>query len=367
MDQKLLLFRKFALKELSLPAVTSRDFSQDSAADFLALSLQSIEEHLFHTQNLRRLSGELFSVQAGYFDCASPNARSVERDGVHLLGFHVGLGAAVFEFSLFCFSQRKIFKNCGDAQSEGNPEAVDGYPPGFWMRERGAVLERDAFLKSANSIIPKCPRRYDMAVLLSILMMRFVWFHELYHAVNGHAGLVAVSDIRLGLSETDKSVSNAIKPETMSLLELDADQSALSALCRVFPAELENIEGLRHLSSQENLTLSLFAAYSSTWILDEYLLRRGVGVPDDHPHPKDRRQNLVRTFASVFAEKMEGAKEIHDNVLHEMTVLSAIISRFPSGDHLRQEMNDKTLQADLDEKQAKLTALRERLESFKFS
>lgn len=362
-----LAFRKFALRDVSRPAVLAKDLSKDGSQDFLALSLGSFEHHLELTQDLGRASGERFAVQAGYLDCARPDARAAERDGIHLIAQHVGLGAAAFEFSLFCMSQNGLLKNFGDPLSEKNPTAIDGYPPGFWMREAGAVLGKDEFLTTASSLIPKDPRRYEVAIFVTALMMRFVWFHELYHAVNGHVGLVDVNGHSMGFGETDKAALDTLDAKVISLLEMDADQSALNALCNIPLADIENIEGLRQLPLEDHLTLSLFAAYASTWMLDAYLLRKSIDAPNTHPVPGIRRQNLIRTYASFIAPKVSNAKGIHDRVFYELTALSGIIPHFPSGGYLRSEMRDARLQEDLDVAQDALELLRVDLNPFHFS
>ena len=362
-----LAFRKFALRDVSRPAVLAKDLSEDGSQDFLALSLDSFEHHLELTQDLGRASGERFAVQAGYLDCARPDARAAERDGIHLIAQHVGLGAAAFEFSLFCMGQNGLLKNFGDPQGEKNPTTIDGYPPGFWMREAGAVLGKDEFRTTASSLIPQDLRRYEVAIFITTLMMRFVWFHELYHAVNGHVCLVDGSGHSMGFGETDKTALDTLDVKAISLLELDADQSALNALCNIPLADIENIEGLRQLPLEDHLTLSLFAAYASTWMLDAYLLRHSIDVPSTHPEPGIRRQNLIRTYASFIAPKLSNAKGIHDRVLSELTALSGIITHFPSGDYLRSEMRDARLQEDLDAAQDALEFLRVDLTPFRFS
>jgi len=366
-QQRQLVFRKFALQELSLPAVMANRLAPDQSRDFLALSLGSFEQHLELTSGLKRSSGAPFVAQAGYLDVSSPDARAAQRSGVHLLAFHVGLGAAMFEFSLFVMSQRHVLHGFGDASSEASPGAIDGYPPGFWMREEGAVLDSAAFLNTATKLIPNDPRRYEIAVMLCILMMRFVWFHELYHAVNGHIGLVDRQGMSLGFDETKADSAPAIEAAALSLLELDADQSALKALCGVGAAGIENVEGLRHMPIDEHLGLCLFAAYASTWMLDEYLRRRDQSAPATHPLPSIRRQNLIRSFAGFAPALQIDPEPVHDRVLGEMTALAKVVRRFPSGGLLLAEMHDTTIQCDLDARQDALAQLRDQLTPYRYT
>jgi len=363
-----LVFRKFALRDLSVPAVFAKDLSDDLAQDFLALSLASFEDHLNLTRDLRRADGKPFLVQAGYFDQALPDARAALREDVHLIGMNIGLGAAVFEFALFCLSQSTLLRDFGNAEAEHSPRGLNGYPPGFWMREEGATLRNEVFVNATNTLLPQDVRRYEAALFLTILTLRFVWLHELYHAVNGHIAFVDKEEgIPLGFNETDKALVRSIDSTTLKLLELDADQSALNTLCHITLQGMENVEGIRRLSVDDTLRLGLLGAYAGTWILDEHLFRSKNDVPEDHPPPSLRRQNLIRTFASVVAPQFGDAKGLHDGVLDEITALSRVIERFPPGDLLRAEMSDIVLQTALDTDQEVLDNIRGHLAPYRYS
>lgn len=43
-----------------------------------------------------------------------------------------------------------------------------------------------------EALIPIDPDRHLTAHLLSQLMLRFAWFHEMFHGLNGHSGYLAV-------------------------------------------------------------------------------------------------------------------------------------------------------------------------------
>ncbi|MEG3639150.1 hypothetical protein [Magnetococcus sp. PR-3] len=69
-----------------------------------------------------------------------------------------------------------------------------------------------------------------------------------------------MDDLHLGFSESeDQCQTEVLSPEIFRLLELDAAQSALDAMCRMVLSDLENVEGLRSLSGIIRLKLSLFA------------------------------------------------------------------------------------------------------------
>lgn len=362
-QRQFLLFRQFALQELSVPAIGVSDPQGTGSGDFLQLSLLSFNQHLELTKSLRRSSGEPFAVQAAYLDDNRMNARAALRKGVHLIGMHIGLAVSAYEFSLFCLSQSSVLKDIGNPVNERNPGVIDGFPPGFWMRGDGAIAESDAFLAATGQFLPVDPDRAVAAIMVTMLMLRFVWFHELYHCTNGHVGYVEGYGQLLGLSENDSSQTAEVAPEILQLLELDADQSALNTLFDLELAGLENIEGLLSLPRDTRFSLCLFAAYAATWLLEEHQ-RRSAEVSACHPEPSIRRQNLIRTFASVIFPKIDGARAIHDKALFELDTINEIVPSFPSASQLRHEMTDDALQASLDDAQRRLPQLREQLTPF---
>lgn len=185
-----LTFRRYAMEEFHRPSVDLKHLGQDTNTDFLRLALESVRDHMTHSFRTKRRDGTGFRVYPAYLDCISPNAFAGARDDVHLCGVNIGLAVMCFEFALFCLSQPTLFRDVGNADGERAPKPVDGYPPGFWMRESGRALEENVFLDQAQGLIPSDPERYGTAVFLSVLMIRFIWLHELAHCLNGHVGLV---------------------------------------------------------------------------------------------------------------------------------------------------------------------------------
>lgn len=361
-----LAFRKFALREMHRPAVGPDDLGDDPSEDFLKLALLSVIDHMAQTGSLRRADGTAFRVLPAYLDCASPNAFAADRGGLHLCGVHVGLAASFFEFSLFCLSQRRMLRDIGNADAETSPEPIDGYPPGFWMREAGAVLNTDAFTDAARGLLPRDAERYTAAILLTVLMIRFVWLHELYHCVNGHVGWAGARGWVLCFQETGFITQGDLKADSLRALEFDADQSAFHALCRMRGADIENVGGLRRLPVASHLRLSIFAAYATTWIIEECDRRSMVGRSRDHPEPYSRLHNLIRTLASNLAPALDDAKAIHDAVLSELDSLADLLPSFPSGKRLMVDMRQPAFQAGLDRYQDTLVTLRTDLAPFRF-
>ncbi|WP_413207888.1 hypothetical protein [Rhodospirillum sp. A1_3_36] len=362
-----LAFRRFAARELRRPAVDPDTLGDDPARDFLKLALLSMRALGASTTNLRRADGMPFRLVLAYLDSAQPNAFAAERRGIHFCGVHVGLAASFLEFALFCFSQASLFPDLGDPAHETSPPPLDGYPPGFWMREKGAALEKNLFLETASGFLPRCPHRALTAVLMTVTMIRFVWFHELCHCVNGHMGWMGSRGRHFGFTETDAREAHALAPAMHQCLELDADQSAFHAACRLHHENMENIEGLRSVPGETSLRLCLFACFSTAWIIQEYAERLNDAPRETHPLPYIRLHNLMRTLASNTLPAMGGDGTRASPAFEDMSRLSLLLPSFPSGHRLRADMGNTTLQDHLDARQDALQALRADLRPYRFT
>lgn len=315
----------------------------------------------------RRADGREFRVFPAYVDCASADAFAAEVGDLHLCGVTIGLAVSFFEFSLFCFSQASMFEDLGNLSDEESPSPIDGYPPGFWMREPGATLNEDAFLAQARTLLPHDPDRYTLAILLASLMTRFVWFHELFHCLNGHVGLIGSRGSALSFHENQVREKAGLTAHDLMRLEFDADQSAFHVACKVQLAEIENIEALQNLPKRTRLQLTIFAAYATTWIIEEYNSRLDQTPSSDHPDPYQRLHNLIRTLASNLAPEIADVSSLHECVLAEMDNLASLVPRFPSGKRMLADMMQSEWQDRLDQHQVALQEMREDLEPFRFT
>ena len=362
-----LAFRRYAAREMKRPAVDLRDLSDDDGGDILKLALLSIREHFANSAGNKRADGQPFSVYPAYLDDILPDAFAAEQDNVHLCGVHVGLGAAFYEFALFCFSQQAMFREIGDPGVETDPAPIEEYPPGFLMREVGASMNEEAFVEMTRGLLPRNRDRSLTANFLCVLMLRFVWLHELYHCLNGHVGFANHQGWSRRIRERKPVKKRDVPPADLRRLELDADQSSLVALVKIQLAGIENVEAPMDLPAPAMLELSLFAAYATTWMMEEYARRDADRTGDSHPLPYQRLHNMVRTYASNLFNLVPDAKAVHDRVMDQMTAFSTRVSTFPSGVRLMTDLRDTAIQDVLDAEQDALENLRRDLAPFRFS
>lgn len=268
---------------------------------FLATSRSSFIQHLRAMEpRVSALSGKTFSVDAGYLETIFPNAFA-NRDGdTHVVGMHTSLPVVIQEFALFCFAQADFFPHIGDSSNEVSPAAFEQTPPG--LRLLLAILKGGGELATPPAqIVPIDPHRHVAAIYLSLLMMRFVWFHELGHGVLGHVdylrSLSTDDNPSIGLNELylteliDSEIS--IDPRFLQCMEFEADSWALSKSLIIQRDGLENIEGIKAFDADTRYHLTLFGLYAMSWLMEVMAstMQRGR-LNITHPAPIRRMQML---------------------------------------------------------------------------
>lgn len=326
------MFRRYVTQRLGATefAPDERKF-EDQA---FATSLASFEMLAGGTKAMVTPRGDAFDFRCGYVDTNELNAFADIHNGTHIIGMHHALLVTIVEFALFVFTQADQFPEIGDANGEDSPYPNFGAAPGIFLLDktlRGEPVVAD----TDRHRVPKCADRHVAAIYLAMHMVRFVWFHELAHCVNGHVLFLKSLDIDVALNEVpDPSMLVGLKKagiaETdmrriLHALELAADRDAMRAACNVQLAGGENIEGIAALSPATRLTMCLFGAYLMTWLFDEYQ-RFAHSVHDlTHPFPKDRLANLVRFTRSEFADVSDELAGLHDGVCARFNRLAAKI------------------------------------------
>lgn len=362
-----LVFRRFILEVRQSRAVQDGALAEDTAADFLKLSIASTRQLLRGTFKMKRADGALFRFFPAYVDSLAPNAFAGIRDGVHLTGVNVGLAASFHEFSMFCFAQPRIFVDFGQASAEQGYEPFDDYAPGFWFTNVGAALKANAFVDRAINLLPRDPNRQVAATLLTALMLRFAWFHELYHCLHGHVAFVSQHTSALCLDEAPSAEVSAIAEQTRHALEFDADQSAFWMQIQFQRQESENIEGLRRLPLRQRLRLAIFASYATTWIMAENARRDGSAPrQNDHPSPEDRLWNMIRIAAGNIIPLGPDENAAHEAVITDMECVAGQLKSFPGGAALTAQTSDPALQGRLDEFAGVVAALRTELDALAY-
>lgn len=268
----------------------------------LDASMTSFEQHLRAMEQPFDQSGSAFKVAAGYHDALTPTAFADWFAGCHIVGIHTGLAVIVQEFCLFCFAQADFFPSIGDASAETSPSAPKGHVPGIWLLTetlKGMCEVPD----TAPRIVPVDPERHAASIYLSILMMRFVWFHELAHGMLGHidylrslSGGQTAEFTELSLMEQGIG-AGLIDSQIAQCMEFEADSSALSKCLLIQHNGLENIDGIKALPSATRMRLTLFGIYAMTWLFEAFqaeLYRRKFSVT--HPAPFTRL-NMLQNMA----------------------------------------------------------------------
>ncbi|MCP5366730.1 MAG: hypothetical protein H6907_09990 [Hyphomicrobiales bacterium] len=372
-------FRRFALNRLKSGTfdlgdgaelarqLDLQDRPDEVGNNVLDLSLMSLRQYFAHAYRNRRPDGSRFRVYPAFVNGRIPNAFAWEFRQVHLCGVYLGLASVCHEFSLFCLAQQTTFPDIGDPSVETSPESIDGFPPGFWLYQAGTDLDEAEQIARWSSLQPRDHHRKQAVEYLTILMLRFVWLHELCHGLNGHVGLAKSHGWVPYLHENGVEPSRGIAKRQIQCLEFDADQSALYMLCRIQTDGLENIPGLCDWSLPERLALSIFAAYATTWILDEYA--RGPDAPEetDHPDPYQRLHNLIWTLASNVAPIVPDLKPIHMACLGEVGRVAQVIPSFLKPDMIIHDLRAKTLEAELSGFQEDLSRLRGDLVPYRYT
>ncbi|SDE99546.1 hypothetical protein [Rhodospira trueperi] len=358
------LFEIVAKRVADRPAAPDQPSGDKAvAADIMRLSLESVRAHIRLTSDARRADGQAFRVYPGYIETTKIGALASREGPLHVCGVYAGLAAACYETANFCLAQASMFPDVGDPTAEISPAPLDKKSPGFWMRDIGKRLDTEAFIEQGRTYLAQDPQRQTTALLLAVLMLRVVWFHELAHCLNGHLewgsrtyGLTCLFD------GADPDLPQPVFPEA-HLVEYDADQSALMLACKVQLAGAENITGLLAMPLAQRLHLTLFAAYAVTMILAEWGRAYPFMVRDEsHPPATLRLANQVRTVASNVLPLAAEVKTANAAAFDDLRKLSALVPAFPSIDAVVTGPDASALHDGLDRAQDALAELRHRLQ-----
>ena len=289
--------------------LNARAFDITSGEENVSLFRDSLFSAIAHT-TLRRpprnAAGEELKLTAGYLDKMIPNAIADSLKGRHFIGMNTALFVAVHEFAMYCFTQRDFFPDVGDVSLEQSPKPIDKRVPGLWLldytKHGGHVEDRHS-----ETVTPRGESRYVASIYLGMLMARFVWLHEFQHCFQGHVRFVQDTRRALYLNEIEEPLDavgfakpkrKAVRDEVLRGLELEADQNAFWACCRIQLDNRENVEGIAALDLGLRLRLALFSSYAMTWLFEEFQNYLDAREGITHPAPYLRLQHLVRTASN---------------------------------------------------------------------
>ncbi len=343
-DEPFKYFKDFLHKARNLRVL---DNSQGERSQYAAheLVLDSIIDHFSRFTLSNSITNETFRIIPAYIDDLSINALAMQGGNkVHFCGVNIGLVAAIYEFSMFCFAQKTTFKDIGDQSSEKSPQELYGYKPGFWMRNKGMMLKEAEFLDQSELFIPNDPFRVTAAAHLNLFMLRYIWLHEFYHCINGHTALIRDREIALCLNECGGEEIEKSHHDLIQSLELDADRTAFYIACGIKIQNRENLEHIQDLPLDYRLRLTIFAAYATTWLIDEYNNTEAQEEDLNHPPPYRRLHNLIRTLAShVKLDDIE-LKDVNDQVFEDIQNVADIIDTMPGVNTIISDMKSDNFQ-----------------------
>ncbi len=362
--------------------LTSTRFSPDGsdgrdAWDIFRSSLESCWDHLGGTTPQRRHDGKAFRMAAGFVDLISPGAFAAVRGDTHLIGVHTGLVAAMNEISLFFYSQASFFPEVGDPSKEKSPRLPHQSRLTQTIVELTRKADPESIRTFGETITPHDATRYLHAQFMTLLLIRFAWYHEFYHCVNGHIGLARNLGIASALCEVPDRVhtppANVAIPSQIGLsvteishcLELDADRSALWASAKIQLSSDENIKGLAPLDLRLRMKMVLFSAFLLTHFFAE--ANRRTRKPSlFHPSAEIRLHNLVRTIASNLLDEYPETGAIFREVISEFTTLEETVPSLMRTADLLRDLRSEAFQDGLEKTEHQLRELRKLIARFTY-
>lgn len=318
-----------------------------------------------------RADGREFRVYPAFVERSPPNAFAVDLGTVHLCGIDAGLVTTSFELCCFALSQREFLPEIGDASIEESLALPEGAALGYWIMDSIAASYPTRVTGLGEALIPLDADRRPAAHFLSQLMLRFAWFHEMFHGLNGHSGYVA--SIRKGAEL--KEIPGTDEPDDLSLagraelpvipvrslhgMEFDADRSALWLMIRLQEADEEPFATLAEWPRALRLKLVGVAALLTVFLFDQAAKRFPPAETSTHPAARLRLYNLLGMIASNLAGESSAVARAAIEALIEIGRLRSRILSLPDVVRLKQELSSPVLQAALGQADADLARLRE--------
>lgn len=293
----------------------SADITDDQ---LFATSLASIQGHL---ETVRKSISQAkllpFEVDFAFLESGLPNALANKFDGTHVAVVNTGLAVTIHEFSLFCFAQSSFLPMIGEPNKEVSPSLADGTPPGVALLLATAKADQGEPVLD-RLIMPQCQHRTVAAHYLTLMMLRFVWLHEVAHGLLGHVDYLREQQPSAQISELhmDELAQGAsgIDGRVLQCMEFEADGWAVGKLLAIQAQGGENIDGIASLHLALRLQMNVFAAYSLCWLMETLAstARRGR-LNITHPAPVRRLQNLQNIAANELRfQNFESTRMLRD-------------------------------------------------------
>lgn len=365
MDHVLLQLEAYAREHYQAGFFDPDERSDSPLALLLVLSLMSANNYIEMSLATQRSNATPFQIRAAFVDSFDVNAFATAQGDIHLCGVHSGLAVFLLKFSLFVLAQPDTFADIGKPEAEA-PANLNSHDLLHTFRAE----EADSWS------IPQDAERREFAEDLAQLLLRYVWFHELYHCLNGHVGFLQQFDQHATLHEFPAAETALVKnvqqtatvllPDTRQLMELDADRTALWACFKVQTGGIENIPSIAERSAAQRLHLTLFAACLMTVMFDH--VANSADGPDQQSHPRAdaRLQNFIRTVASQLADEIGDVRPLFLSVMRDMHALRRCFPSLPDIEALYADLMSPSAQAPMDAAEERLEACRKLWEPFAY-
>ncbi len=310
------------------------DLETSGAKQFLVPSLAYSQTHYGGLGLLRNGIGEDFCFALGYVERkTAPNAVCGKAGNVHCCAVYHRTSLQLLE--LFC----TLLASPNTLGFVGRPSAETG----SWLEENGpppgfGVATGRARIRSVYDIVeqygPEDPERRRVAIEMYHAAMRFVWHHEMAHALGGHVSFLS-SELGLQsiheISEEDPTSSRA-DDGTRAVLETRADAGALFTSLLMpkmkgVPQQLQTAITGTQLVDDALVILSI-ALLGWLWCASTYIASGGSNAAlyhwDSHPSSLARVINLVlRPIA--LADRFPGA--LRDAMIESVALASTELLR----------------------------------------
>ncbi|MEX0956379.1 MAG: hypothetical protein WDZ83_14360 [Rhizobiaceae bacterium] len=325
---------------------------------FFAPSLELFRMQASVFAGAARPNGERFVVYPMFVEDARANAFACELDGVHLCAINAGMATIAYELAAFTFSRKDTFLDIGDAGGENAPPLPAGSLLGYWIWDQiAANLQPET--PAGVELLPKNRRRGGLAWCLSHLLLRFTWFHEMFHGLNGHCGLLRSFGSTPELHEmpgtAEVSLVRRVEGKTgdtgasrlFHAFEMDADQSALWAMIHLQRSNAEALMPLDNEPLSIRLRLVIVASVLMAYLFEQVAKRDHTHLSETHPRAGMRLHRLV---GSLFSDSGQAVPEVQSLIPVVLEDIRSLERNFPgmiTADQLADELSGQFVPDEL--------------------
>ncbi|MFI4893287.1 MAG: hypothetical protein ACIAQ0_07625 [Phycisphaerales bacterium JB058] len=273
-------------------------------ANYLQPSLVASLEQWARLKGTTNSQGDAFDIELGFVERRRlPNAICGWAGGAHVILMYHTMPMMLLELCYTMMRNADVLRDVGEPAAPGHTTDFLGVP-GFELvtgsQKVGGLGE------IADLFGPACPERRAAALEMYHSAMRFVWEHEISHAVNGH---VHYLKNHLGTAEIDESVLHdsrtmSEKQKILCYLESQADAGA-AFTCVVAPIRAKIIfpnflssDQVPGLVRQCRLRIVSIALLAWSWMVGDVMRAdgdvRAAETWTGHP------SGLVRSLSAVL-------------------------------------------------------------------